>query len=255
LYSSATFWTGIGTAAAVLTLLTTVVLWSKGAPRRLLIYGLRSQIALLSSDAVGRAGIGSELQVIVNGRALTNPHVVSIAVVNRSRRDIRSTDFEDGIPLAIELNVPILQVLSSDTGGAAMPKMQLDTDDTKILIRPGLIRRRQVISLELLTDGAASLSCCNPALADVTVRDGTDDDVEPRWLLRMIYVSVIPILTYGIIQESPTLSARHDWVELSNIALWIGASILLIPVIAYMMVMAYREGGLSRERPWARPDQ
>jgi hypothetical protein len=248
-YSSATFWTGAGAAIALLALLVSVVLWFVGSPRRLLVYGLTSDTPLPSSDARSRVGTEPDLQITLSGQALSDPHVASIVVASRSRSDIRSTDFDEGKPLIFDLGAPILKLLDCNTGGQAMPQIRVAVDGNKVGIGPSLIHRRQVISLDLLIDGPAVLNCGSPSLADVTIRDGTKDNVEPRWVSR---TAIIPTALFFIAFFAATVSNNpHDkslaisWI-LSFIAM---GGILLIVVIA-LTARAVRQGGISRVRPW-----
>jgi hypothetical protein len=247
-YSSATFWTGAAAIVALLTLLMSGILWYLGSPRRLLIYGLTSETALLSGNARTRAGVGKELQVTLAGQILTDPHVVSVAIANRSRRDIRNADFEEGRPLRLNVGTPIVKFLDSYTGGPAMPEIKLDTENTMITIVPCLINRRQVITLDLLTDGPVSLSCENPPLADVTIRDGSKDDVEPLWMARVFPIIWLLILGGVVLYAIPT--TRHG--PLPGALILAGFSASFVSIIIALTIGAIREGGLSVRRPWTR---
>jgi hypothetical protein len=248
-YQSATFWSGAGVAVAAFTLLISVGLWFIGSPRRLLIYGVRSQTALLTSNMEARAQVGPELQVTLDGRFVADPHVVSIVVVNRSRRDIRNADFEESEPFALDLNVPILKTLGSDSGGSAMPEIRHSLDGSKLTIGPCRIQRRQVLCFDLLTDGPAELSYGNPSLADITVRDGTDDDVEPLWLIRLGTVAGLAFFASIAVSAFWTgkwASGLHDVLFYGSVFSLVSAAVIA------MTVLAYRQGGLSRVRPWTR---
>lgn len=112
---TANFWAGATVAVALAAIAVSVILWLRGSPQRLLLYSLGSETALLSGTA--RLQAGPDLEVTLRGEALDDPHVVSVRVESRSRRDIRSADFENGDPLKISLGSPVLRTLNTDTGG------------------------------------------------------------------------------------------------------------------------------------------
>src|SRR5258708_5596444 len=92
-YFSATLWASSAVIVAVIAILVSVIFWYLGSPPGLIIYGLTSETALLNADTQSRSVVGIELKVTFNGQAVVDPHVVSTAIVNRGRRDIRRADF------------------------------------------------------------------------------------------------------------------------------------------------------------------
>jgi hypothetical protein len=172
-YTSGTFWAGAAVAVAVVALVVPIVLWFLGSPRRLLVYSVVSDTALLTSGA--REQVGLDLQVTLRGQVLDDPHVVQLQVESRSRRDIRGTDFENGMPLKLDLGTPILNLVTVDTGGSEMPDIKVQTESTMVSIGPGLIKKGQIISVGLLTDSPVLLTCPNPQIADVVVRQRRPD--------------------------------------------------------------------------------
>ncbi len=187
---SATFWSAAAVIVAFATILVTVVLWRLGSPRRLLLYSLESDTALLSSDARARAA-GAQLRMILGGQELSDPHFVSLQIGSYSRSDIRPGDFTDGRALAFDLATPILKVLACHTGGDKMPEVRIGTDSSRVLVGPSLINRRQMISLDLLADGPVTLTCPRPPLADVKIRERSDETrtPEPNWLKPASYIA------------------------------------------------------------------
>jgi hypothetical protein len=203
--------------------------WRFGSPRRLLLYGLDSDTPLLSGDARARAA-GAKLQIILGGKELSDPHFVAITLVSRSRRDIRPDDFIESRPLALDLAAPVLAVLACDTGGDKMPDVKMGTDGSKVTVGPGLINRRQVISLDLLTDGPVTLTCPNPSLADVSIREREDESKIPTWLKRVFYVGIITFLV-GIALAAIGQS-HHPLVNA------IGGSLIVVVVFAVPLAAA-----------------
>ena len=159
---SGNFWAPLAVVVAVLV---PVIIWRLGTPSRLLLYSLVSDTALLTSHARARTA-GAELQIILGGQELTDPHFVALRIESRSRADVRPEDFTAGRALMFELAAPILKVLDADTGGEAMPEVPTGADGTRVTIGPALINRRQVITLGLLTDGPAEGREGAPRLQD-----------------------------------------------------------------------------------------
>jgi hypothetical protein len=54
---------------------------------------------------------------------------------------------------ALDLAAPVLKVLASNMGGDTMPEVTTTTDGSRVMPGPGLIKRRQVVGLDLLKDG------------------------------------------------------------------------------------------------------
>jgi hypothetical protein len=172
-YASGTFWAGAAVAVAVVAIVVAVLLWFLGSPRRLLVYGVVSEAALLTSGA--RRQVGADLEVTLSGQVLNDPHVILLQVESRSRRDIRGTDFENAMPLMIDLGTPILNLLDLDTGGRGKPDVKVEVKNTEVAIGPGLIKRGQTIRVNLLTDGPVSVTCAHPQLADVIIKERRSD--------------------------------------------------------------------------------
>jgi hypothetical protein len=197
-YDSAVFWTEACVAAAIVAIIITVLLWYIGTPRRLLIYSLFSDTALLASRV--RELTGSDLTVSLHTEILSDPHVVSVRVESRSRRDIRGTDFESDKPLVIDVGTPILKILDCETGGTAMPAVCVGTSGSALNIGPALIKRHQVIAVNLLTDAKPQLTCPNPPLADVTIKQRRIEDFHPAiWKIMATPLLLAQLICIGLI--------------------------------------------------------
>jgi hypothetical protein len=247
--SPSDFWAEATATAAVLTLVMSVVLWYIGAPRRLIIYGVVSDTPLLDNEAW--AHVTPDLQVTLNGQPVHDPHVVSVAAASRGRSDIRTSDFEKNKALIFDIGTPVLKLLRCDTGGAAMPEVQVNVDGSTVIIEPGLINRRQVISLDLLTDGPATLSCKNPTLANVTVRDGSDDDVQPQWSVwagRIMFILLAP----AFIVSGLTINTHAAAHQVAIDVIYIVFVAYIVEAATLLTRMAVQQGGLIAVRPWTR---
>lgn len=150
-----------GVAAGVLGV--AIFLWRRGAPRGLLEYSMP-----IAEAVVGRSPQLSEddLQVTVRGNVAQDPHFVTVRLENNGHRNIRAEDFDHKIPLILKLDVPILVVLSSSDGSDRAFNIEKASE---INVRPGLIRRGENMTINVLTEGKPTLSC-DKSLANVKVR-------------------------------------------------------------------------------------
>lgn len=226
---SGTFWSAAAVVVALAAILVAVLIWRLGPPRCLLLYSLDSDTALLSSHARARAA-GAELQIILGGQELSDPHFVSLQIASYGRRDIRVDDFSEARPLVLDLAAPILKVLASDMGGDKMPEVMTTIDGSRVMLGPGLIKRRQLISLDLLTDGPVTLTCPRPPLADVTIRERVDETGEPRWLkwgasiAGLVFVAAVTLVGIG---------QAHHIVLLREVGSGVGVGVVVVlPLLA-----------------------
>lgn len=229
-YESSTFWAGASVAVAVTGISVAIVLWLRGSPRRLLVYNLDADTALLSSDARKRAG--SDLQVVLGGQVVDNPHIVSFRIESRSRRDIRPEDFIGAAPLSFDMGTPILKLVHRDTGGEAMPDVLISVDGSKIVVAPSLVKSKQAIRLDLLTDGVVSVTCPRPALADVIVRERTYENIESPWLKQLrysVYVTFLVGMGGSIVS--------HEILKSQSLTAGFGLLVFL-PLLAFMLAAA-----------------
>jgi hypothetical protein len=89
-YFSAIFWAGAGVAIAFFTLLVIILQVYLGSTRRVFIYSLLSDTALLSKGTIEKTG--GDLKVTLGGNPVENPHVVSLKVELKGRKDISVGD-------------------------------------------------------------------------------------------------------------------------------------------------------------------
>jgi hypothetical protein len=236
--ASGIFWAGAGTAVGALAIVVSVVLWVLGSPRRLLVYNLDSETALLRSDA--RLRTGADLEVTVNGEVVADPYVASFRVESRSRRDIRPEDFAGARPVIFEMAAPILKLLDTDTGGDAMPEVPISIDGSRLTIRPSLIKSKQAIKVTVLTDGPVSVTCPRPALTDVMVRQlPSGNGPPPAWLksARLVVVGTCAIgfvvLAAGKIMRKPELVSDSGWIIMMPLVTLVAAGIVAVVAERY----------------------
>jgi hypothetical protein len=172
-YASGTFWAVALFVVAVATLVFTYALWRAGNPRREIVYSTPVVAALLSG--AGRVA-GDKIAVTVNGKAVLAPYLVELLIESRSRRDIRSADFDQGKPLVFEVIASCAELTDMrgqvDTGN-------VHVDGGEITIAPCLIRKGIIARMQFMTDGKPDVRYHSP-LVDVSVRESS---YEPRAVL------------------------------------------------------------------------
>ena len=156
-------------AALIIGVVGVAVTWRAGfPPKKLLTYRLSEPTSLVSSESLGPAR--ADLSVTYSGAELSNPYVVTLYAESRSRRDIRSVDFDQDKPLVFDLGAKILAVVGTDLSRPSAGAFSIDGN--RVELPPCLIRRGQLLRISLLTDGEPRLTCHNP-LADVEVQLST----------------------------------------------------------------------------------
>jgi hypothetical protein len=165
-----------------------IILWRLNIPKRLLIYTKESASLLLESGLTYNDG--DDIKVISRGRIVHDPHLVTLTIASRSRRDIRESDFE-GKPLLFHLGVPIAASASLAMKNQNAPKLEPTpaTPDVQakpcqtVQLQPSLIRKGPWCRLHLLTEGSPHLQHESP-IVDVVVRRETPPES------KRIYVAI-----------------------------------------------------------------
>jgi hypothetical protein len=166
-YTSGTVWGAAGFVAVVLFgALTTLVTFIVGTPRRQLTYSLLTDVPLLGWAPQQTR---QDVQVLFRDKPLHNPRVLSVRLTARGRRDIRSSDFDQSKPLALDVGVRIVGVLGSKN-------MPAPCEGTRFLVGPALIRKRQSMTYTVLADGPGAHLTCDSPLIDVVVREQVKND-------------------------------------------------------------------------------
>ena len=148
-----TLWGAVGAVAGVAALIAFLIQWRFGGPRRVLIYSLSGVAPFLSSQILG---ISQEIAVTVDGEAIADPYIASLRIDNRSRRDIRSSDFDREKPLEFDLRAGI--IVAQPTSPASGLQEALIVDGTKLKLGPTLIHGREKLNLTLITEGYPNIS-------------------------------------------------------------------------------------------------
>ncbi|WP_089316993.1 hypothetical protein [Actinomadura mexicana] len=176
-YSSGTFWTATGVVVTLLVGLGTgAVTYLTRFARQRLDYGLRTVAPLLTAPD----GVRDDLELRHRGVKLERPYLTEVVLAGRGRRDIPRSAFDNGAPIRLNLGAAIVELLQVKTTDSASstPPPPVATDAEALLIGPGLIGRRQRITLSVLVEGEPDLSCEAP-LPNARVRSRSVDPIDP----------------------------------------------------------------------------
>jgi hypothetical protein len=136
--------------------------------------------ALISQDIPS----DSQLEITIDGSPVTSPYVVTLRLVNRGRRNIRSSDFDRDIPITLNLGVPVVSILKNQV--VVLEHLSsVDMGTGRVSFGPSLIHSGEKIGIDVLTDGQPVLSCTD-RLADVKVRAERPDSALQRLLVPLI---------------------------------------------------------------------
>lgn len=176
----------------VVAIIIPVVLRRRGEPRGLISYSMPVAAPLLRGQWRGTQYEHPDLTLMLEGKQVSDPYVVGLRVENRSRRDIRTTDFEERSPLTFNFSAKILSA-SPDTTNAAPETTGFQIIDNEVQILPALIRKGELLRLTILTDGPPKLSVSNP-IADVDVREQDSKDRQDRAVVILVTTGILTML-------------------------------------------------------------
>jgi hypothetical protein len=214
--SSDTLWAAVGAIVALIGAAVPFILYWFSNRRPVLLY-TPVATSLLSTHAP-RITDG-DIRVTFKGQSLTDPHLVTLRVDSRSRKDIADRDFNAGKPLVIRLGTSFAAPVSEPTE-VHVDKLSIENSD--ISIGPCKISRGPVAQLQFVTEGPPDIEAKNP-LIDIDVRPDNEEYRERRRRLRRkaFSTSSLFIAIYIIIgvffntadPHFPGLSPLHSWVQ------------------------------------------
>jgi hypothetical protein len=176
-YTSGTFWSAAGVGAAIGVGVAAV--WATlraNNPKRRITY-LMTDTGLVQTHQ----GLVGVIEIRRNGVVLINPRVVRIKLTNTSRRDVGSGDFDQQIPIKMDVGTPILELLGSPTGlprTSATPVAVLS--GSELHIGPGRIGKGESIEYLVLVDGRTRYKCEHTLLNINVVNEETETDESGR---------------------------------------------------------------------------
>lgn len=161
-YTAETFWTAAGVAVAVL--VGSGAIWAAlraAHPRWRLTYST-------SHAPMVHHPIDGSLEIRRNGTLLINPHWVRLVLTNPGRRDIPGSAFDQGQPFRVDLAVPYLEIVGTESEPSAAQPPPVSVLGSELTISPGRIGRGTTITYLLLVDTVPSYRCRH-SLLDVRV--------------------------------------------------------------------------------------
>jgi hypothetical protein len=182
-YATGNFWTGVGSAAAILAIIISIIIWRIGAPRGVLEYSITSTIQIITTRK--NRPVAPSIQVQYKGIVVTNPYVVALRILNRSRTDIRSSDFDQQLPVRIKFGVPVLEVINSPE----LEGMPVMAQGSEVTIGPVLIHSQQEINIEVLVDGSPQV-VFDSHIANVDVRLYDERMPAPAYILWVFWLMI-----------------------------------------------------------------
>lgn len=170
-YTSGTLWAAGAVVVALLVgILTVVVTYMVGFPKRRLLYGVPVATPLLTTpDGVLRG----ELELRHRGELLTEPHVVELKLLSKGRKDIPSTAYDGGAPIRLDVGARIIEILQTSSTPSTLAPPRVAVDGTALAIGPSLLGRHQGISFTLLVEGSPCLTL-ESSLVDVDVKEASN---------------------------------------------------------------------------------
>jgi hypothetical protein len=106
-----------------------------------------------------------------------------------------------------------------------------------VLVGPGLIKRGQMISVDLLTDGPASLQCLSP-LADVAIREAQADDAGERPWGKRVQTAAFTLFAIGL----------FGWLVAYQTPFYFVLTVFLFGVLGFATWIARAAGSARRHR-------
>jgi hypothetical protein len=166
-------------ASVVLSALSILVAMRFGSAKRQLKYGVAADTPLLLGAPEHSI---QDLKVLYKGEPLTAPHVLHVRLVSRGRRAITRENFDGDNPLTFDFGARVVALLGAGTQPRSATLPDLGKEDTKLEVWPGLILKRETITIAVLVDGAPSGITCNLRLAEVDFGVLSKEPEEGRWL-------------------------------------------------------------------------
>lgn len=227
-----------GVVIGVAGVIVAIVLWRFGTPRGLLEYSMHEPKALVSrSSSVDT----NELEVTFHGKKVQDPYLATIRLANHGNRDVRSSDFDQNQPIVFDLNAEIIDVLSSSNPDARHFSFE---KEGKLLLPPTLIRRNEEISVDVLTEGAPTLSC-HQKLADVKVRlDQSWDQPPLKSYMGVIGAALITGLGVDIMKYKPP----HGQNDTASAGIITTAGFIIVIMGFSMFLIAFKRLGRTYRR-------
>lgn len=218
-YTSGTFWAAAGVVVALFVGITaTLATYRVSFPKRRLLYGMPIVAPLGSAHT----SVENELELRYRGIALTEPHLLELRLISRSRKDIPSSAYDGGDPIRLDAAVRVIDVISVASGPESVPVPQFSIDGTSLEIGPSYIGKRQQIIFTVLADGSNPSLTCKSRLIDVDIRRLRPEDLRPiaTAVPGIISAIVTAGAVLGILWALAVASAARAAVSAAKTAYW-----------------------------------
>lgn len=126
-----------------------IAAWRSGIIRKKLLVTIASRSRLFLAPE----SVREEIKLLYGERALENPYVTVVEILNVGKSHIRSEDFDKQRDLVFESNVPVIKVLATEYKPSSAPTPKVIADEDKISLEPELINKDELIASSLLTEG------------------------------------------------------------------------------------------------------
>lgn len=168
-------------------------------------------------------GISPNLQVSHDGQPLDDPHVVVVRLAYRGRRDLTSTEFDQGGPLCVDVGIEIKALLRSSFSPPKQPVPKVKVNGTALDIGPGLIRKRLEMVFVILANGPAVQLDCHGPLPNVDIESLEHEEHKLKSINRLKTITGWALLALVIwwVIEDPVGAAQvvhNAGTFLSNVA-------------------------------------
>jgi hypothetical protein len=160
-------------------------------PKRQLALATLPPAPLLSTSNLAVSGV----QVIRDGRALTDPYLFTLTLTSTGRHDVTEASFAGAEPIAVDIGTPVVDILRITSTPERATAIRCTYAGNVLQIGPGLISRGQQVVIQALTEGAPVLGPQGPgirhALIDVDVEVSTAGGGRgARWFVVAMAVSL-----------------------------------------------------------------
>lgn len=197
------------------------------------VWAWESSRSLLKS---GLGASGDAIQYVVNDTAVVHPYEVDVDLWANGKRDIPEQAF-NGRDAHIDLGVPIVTVLERRSVAAEETRLEIDSAEGRIVLRPSPVRKGMAARWVLLTDGKPTMRLVNPPMDTefFSWRDMYQGPRASKTAAKIIGISLIGVAILGFV--SFVILARALSLDAASLAgvVGFGVSILLTGGLATLV--------------------
>jgi hypothetical protein len=172
----------------------------------------------------GPATAASMIKTVTSaGVPINDPHMVTVYVWAAGQKDITKEAFHNNRALAVNLRVPVMEVINESLSGAEGLPIKLSTNGT-LTIGPGLMRKNFAYIGQVITEGEPQRSDWSASIADVALRSFFGEWAKPRKgvVIARLFASVL--LIAGIAMAGTVMSGAYISWGLTEKESWFAAA-------------------------------